>query len=206
VRPRFRALVALLATLAAVVAFASPHLSVALQGLPMRYVHRLQAEDGEAGGAPAATATVTARKSHPAAPAKHLEPPPAPKDTLDPRPAAPDSAEAATATNENIAVTVQVQNLDTGPAFFFLAQNYPNPCKSSTVIRYGVGRTAHFKVEIYSITGQKIATLADREHAPGQYTVTWNLTDRSGNRVPPGIYFYRGAGGWYEQNRKLIVQ
>lgn len=72
------------------------------------------------------------------------------------------------------------------PKAFLLEQNYPNPFNPSTQIRYQVSTHELVRLKVYNVVGQEIATLIDKEHAPGTYTATW---DAKG--FPSGTYFYR---------------
>ncbi len=69
--------------------------------------------------------------------------------------------------------------------------NFPNPFNSSTKISFLNPKTQPVRVEIFTITGQKVETVLNKVLAPGQYRLTWNGTDRRGNALSSGIYFYR---------------
>jgi hypothetical protein len=72
------------------------------------------------------------------------------------------------------------------PKAFFLDQNYPNPFNPSTEIRYHVSTTDVVRLKVFNALGQEVATLVDRHHTPGTYTVTWDA-----HGVASGTYFYR---------------
>ncbi|MGH2569234.1 MAG: DUF4331 family protein [Bacteroidota bacterium] len=72
------------------------------------------------------------------------------------------------------------------PQAFILEQNYPNPFNPSTQIRYVVSSPDVVRLKVYNALGQEIATLVDKEHKSGTYTVTWDATG-----VATGTYFYR---------------
>ncbi|MBD3339024.1 MAG: T9SS type A sorting domain-containing protein [Candidatus Lokiarchaeota archaeon] len=72
-----------------------------------------------------------------------------------------------------------------------LLQNYPNPFNPDTHIPYQISRTARVILTIYDLNGRQIRTLINEEQSPGHYTVTWNGTDTSGEKVSSGIYLYR---------------
>lgn len=92
------------------------------------------------------------------------------------------------------------------PKEFELAQNYPNPFNPSTSIVYKVPREVLVKVDVLSVLGQQMATLAEGNHAPGVYTVVWNAGDQSGNRASSGVYFYRlVVDGKVEQIKKMTL-
>ncbi|MEZ4745692.1 MAG: M20/M25/M40 family metallo-hydrolase [Calditrichia bacterium] len=72
---------------------------------------------------------------------------------------------------------------------FRLAQNYPNPFNGGTEIRYQIFSGGAVKLRIFDIAGQIVATLVDRNLAPGDYRLNWDgLSDR-GEQLPSGLYF-----------------
>lgn len=194
-----------LGALAAALALSVPPQSVALQGLPRpRLAEPVAALDRDVD----ASQPVIVRSSRGSARGRVLLPPEPRPLRRDTSRTGVDTVEANQAPQQSIAVTVQVLNLDQASYRFAVHQNYPNPIAtgSRTVIQYSVGRATRFTIAVYSITGQRIRTLVDRDHEPGNYSVTWDLVDNAGHPVPPGIYFYRGAGGWYIESRRLIVR
>jgi hypothetical protein len=97
------------------------------------------------------------------------------------------------------------------PTEFALHQNLPNPFSSVTSIQYSVARSARITLSVYSVAGNLVRILVDEEKNPGYYTVHWNGCDNQGQRVSPGIYFYRlvirlvGKAGSFKDTRKLIM-
>jgi hypothetical protein len=78
------------------------------------------------------------------------------------------------------------------PSLFELGQNYPNPFNPITQIHYEVPWETHVKVAVYDILGREIVILVDRPaHAPGFYSLSWAGVDRTGLRMPSGIYLVR---------------
>ncbi len=84
---------------------------------------------------------------------------------------------------------------ETIPVSFSLKQNYPNPFNSTTVIEYEVPslsvEDSNVLIQVFSLTGQKIKTLAKGPHNPGTYAVTWDGSDSRGFRVTSGMYICR---------------
>ena len=91
------------------------------------------------------------------------------------------------------------------PNEFALDVNYPNPFNPATNIQYHVPRSSHVEIEIFNITGQRVRTLVNASKAAGTYTVVWNGTNQSGERVSSGMYFYRMTAGDYVKTRKMIL-
>ena len=91
------------------------------------------------------------------------------------------------------------------PSVFALQTNYPNPFNPSTNIQYEVPHHAHVEIAIFNVNGQRVRTLVNATKAAGVYTVTWDGTSESGDRVSSGMYFYRMTAGDYVQSRKMIL-
>jgi len=60
-------------------------------------------------------------------------------------------------------------------------------------------------IALYNVAGQKIRTLADRDQAPGRYTLRWDGKDDGGRAVAAGIYVCRLAAPGAAHVRKLTV-
>jgi hypothetical protein len=70
---------------------------------------------------------------------------------------------------------------------FELLQNYPNPFNPSTSIRFNLGRPGSVYLDVYSVNGQHITTLANgTRFGSGLHTALFD-----GSNVASGIYLYR---------------
>ena len=74
------------------------------------------------------------------------------------------------------------------PSAFSLSA-YPNPFNSSTRITYSVPSTAHVKLELFNLAGQKVASLVNEIQSPGRKSIMWEGLDDRGQPVSSGIYF-----------------
>jgi len=79
-----------------------------------------------------------------------------------------------------------VEELPTHTTKFTLEQNYPNPFKETTTIDFVLEKPSQVVLEVFSIGGEKICTLANEKKSPGKYSVPFNAKD-----LPAGIYYYR---------------
>lgn len=70
-----------------------------------------------------------------------------------------------------------------------LSQNYPNPFKGSTTIRYQLPKAAPAKISVFNLRGQKVAELPSNA-SKGWNELTWDGKDKSGQRLPSGTYIY----------------
>ena len=73
---------------------------------------------------------------------------------------------------------------------FELKGNYPNPFNPTTKIRFTNDRASNVKVTVYSLKGEKVATIMNKQVNSGTYDVSWNGKNTSGKVVPTGMYLY----------------
>jgi len=73
---------------------------------------------------------------------------------------------------------------------FELKGNYPNPFNPTTKIRFSNDRSSNVKVTVYSIKGEKVATIMNKQVNAGTYDVSWNGKSTNGKVVPSGMYLY----------------
>ncbi len=88
---------------------------------------------------------------------------------------------------------------------FTLEQNYPNPFNPSTTIRFYLPRASRVDLDIFNISGQRIAHLQGGFLKAGAYQVQWNGTNDLGKPVSSGMYFYRLQAGEKTFLRKMIL-
>ena len=86
------------------------------------------------------------------------------------------------------------------PNQFELTQNYPNPFNPSTVISYAIPTASSVRIEVFNVTGEKVATLVDGFKNVGNYEVSFEASG-----LPSGMYFYRFSAGTFVQTRKMIL-
>jgi hypothetical protein len=86
------------------------------------------------------------------------------------------------------------------PSAFSLAQNYPNPFNPATTIRYAIPHASNVELKVFNLLGEEVATLVDREHAPGQFECRFDATG-----LPSGLYLYRLRTQDFTEARKLLL-
>jgi hypothetical protein len=91
------------------------------------------------------------------------------------------------------------------PSVFELSQNYPNPFNPLTVIRYSLSRRSPVEITVFNLLGQEVKTLENSLQSAGVYETTWDGTNRTGEKVASGIYFYRIKAGDNVQTRKMLL-
>ena len=91
------------------------------------------------------------------------------------------------------------------PIGFVLGQNYPNPFNPSTVIPYEIPASAHVRLEVFNLLGQRLATLVDGVRSAGTHTAQWDGTDAAGRAVGAGVYIYRISSGGQTVSRRMVL-
>ena len=86
------------------------------------------------------------------------------------------------------------------PVNFSLEQNYPNPFNANTVISFSLQKTAPVTVEVFDITGAKVAMLLNETMAAGIHEVVWDASD-----VASGVYFYKLSTGDVSESRQMVL-
>lgn len=81
-----------------------------------------------------------------------------------------------------------------------LEQNYPNPFNSSTQIRFYLPEAMPVLLEVYSMNGQYITTLADGMRDGGEHVATFHA-----GALSTGIYISRLQTGTVTRARKMLL-
>ena len=96
--------------------------------------------------------------------------------------------------------------LQTLPAAFSLADNFPNPFNPATTIQYALPEAADVELTVYNVVGQPVRTLVAEHQSAGRYMVEWDATNDSGHSLSSGMYFYRlQAGGEFHEVKKMLL-
>lgn len=81
-----------------------------------------------------------------------------------------------------------------------LSQNYPNPFNPATQISFTLPQSDNVKLEVFEITGRKIATLVDGVQQAGRNTVHFDASNLSS-----GMYIYRLQSNSFTITRKMTL-
>jgi hypothetical protein len=98
---------------------------------------------------------------------------------------------------------------DVTPLTFQLGQNYPNPFRERTTIKYCIAYKTKVKLKVYDEEHKEIETLVDEEKNPGTYEVVFQLAAclparQVGNRqLASGKYSYQLEAGDYKCEKKM---
>jgi predicted aconitase with swiveling domain len=96
---------------------------------------------------------------------------------------------------------------------YYLGQNFPNPFNYGTEINLIMPESGEVVVKVYTVTGQLVRALVNRELPRGYHTIQWNGRNQLGNIVAAGVYYCRmtvkgknGEAVFAKTNRMTIVK
>ncbi len=98
------------------------------------------------------------------------------------------------------AIITDTETETSQPDKFTLSQNYPNPFNPSTNINFTLPKTTDVQLTVYSMLGQKVATLVNSTLTAGEHSVSWDAQD-----MASGLYIYRIEAGDFSQTKKMIL-
>jgi len=80
-----------------------------------------------------------------------------------------------------------------------------NPSNRPVQLRCVLPGSERLTASVFDQTGRLVRRLCDSRVAAGTHVLTWNLDDRRGARVRPGVYFLRVAIGDRSFTPKLVI-
>jgi hypothetical protein len=86
------------------------------------------------------------------------------------------------------------------PTTFELSQNYPNPFNAQTNIDFNLEKDSQVDLNVYDITGAKVANLVDGELEAGHHSITWDASE-----VSSGVYYYKMRTNGEVTARKMTL-
>ncbi len=101
-----------------------------------------------------------------------------------------------------LALAQEMLGLPAGPE---LQQNAPNPFNSETVISWLLLKPGPLRLEVFSLTGQRVAVLRQGPQQAGYHRLHWDGRDTEGRPLASGVYLYRLVTGAGVLTRKLTL-
>ncbi len=86
------------------------------------------------------------------------------------------------------------------PAEFALHQNYPNPFNSSTGISFELLQSTHVSLDVFNLTGRRVATLVNEYLSSGSHHLSLDA-----GLWPSGVYIYRFTTPHFTTQRKMLL-
>jgi hypothetical protein len=81
-----------------------------------------------------------------------------------------------------------------------LEQNYPNPFKQTTIIRYEITNSQMVTLKVYDLFGKEIKILVNEEQPAGIYEA-----DFDGSKIASGTYVIELKAGLFRETKKMIL-
>ena len=105
-----------------------------------------------------------------------------------------------TLTGDISGLTLNKAGADLIPNAFALSQNFPNPFNPTTNITVELPEDQHATISVWTLAGQKVATLYQGDLNSGSHTFTFN-----GENLASGMYFYQIDAGLYQATKKMLL-
>ena len=101
-----------------------------------------------------------------------------------------------------VAMAQEMLGLPAGPK---LQQNVPNPFNSETVISWFLVEPGPARLEVFALTGQRLAVLHQEPQQAGFHRLHWDGRDDEGRPLASGVYLYRLVTEESVLTRKLTL-
>ena len=75
------------------------------------------------------------------------------------------------------------------PDLISISNNYPNPFNPSTSFDIQIPFKQQIRIKVISVTGKRIAEIANQTLPAGNWTFRWDGMSNSGKPAPSGQYF-----------------
>ena len=85
-----------------------------------------------------------------------------------------------------------------------MSQNFPNPFRTVTQMRFTLPQRSHLKLMVLDVTGRQIATLAVGAWDAGSHTVSWSGRTDADEKAPSGVYFVRMTAGLMSGEQRFM--
>ena len=94
---------------------------------------------------------------------------------------------------------------DATPLEFYLSQNYRNPFKEKTTIKYCVAYKSKVQLEVFDEESKLIEKLVDEVREAGTYKEEFHSVTEA-RKLIPGIYLYRLVAGYYSDEKTMVFE
>ncbi len=87
------------------------------------------------------------------------------------------------------------------PSEFYLCQNYPNPFRGKTTIKFCVAHRSIVKLDVCNCESKMITRLLDEEKEAGTYEIEFDACG-----LCAGSYIYILQAGDYVSTRRMLLE
>ena len=86
-----------------------------------------------------------------------------------------------------------------------LYENVPNPFNPSTTIRFSLASRQRVRIDVFDVSGARVATLVNDIRPAGLQQITWWGLNTEGARVASGVYLIRMSTAQGAFTRKAVM-
>ena len=86
------------------------------------------------------------------------------------------------------------------PSEFYLSQNYPNPFKDKTSIKYCLPEMTKVELTLFNSKGEKVKELLSKFQKEGTYEIILNSQD-----LQAGVYHYQLKASNFNATKKMAL-
>jgi len=90
--------------------------------------------------------------------------------------------------------------VDLGSLDYSLDQNYPNPFNPSTTINFSIPVKGNVVLDVFDMTGEKIASLVNGELEAGRHRIVFDAS-----KLSSGVYIYKLVSGSFTSTKKFTL-
>ena len=91
------------------------------------------------------------------------------------------------------------------PGLTRLVGNVPNPFNPTTTISFDLSERAPVRLEVFSVSGRLVRTLASGVQDAGTHDVVWDGRGDDGTSASSGVYFYRLQSGKTTESKRMTL-
>ncbi len=88
-----------------------------------------------------------------------------------------------------------------GKETFVLEQNYPNPFRNETILKFTLPRASKVNLSLFDMNGRLVKTLINGSKESGTHAISFNAGSLSS-----GLYYYRLQTGDFSAVKKMTIQ
>jgi hypothetical protein len=98
----------------------------------------------------------------------------------------------------------RIPQMQTLPLDFALRQNFPNPFRGTTAIRYDLPVETQVQITIHDASGRMVASLVNSKRPAGYQQVVWNGRSYHAMPLAAGTYFARLRAGSFTKTIPMV--
>ncbi len=116
---------------------------------------------------------------------------------------------SAAASDLTVTLSARTAAADTGvppglPERIAFLPPSPNPFHGSTLLRFDLPADANVSLELFDLSGRRVATLVQGPQSAGRHMVRWSPAV-GGQGLQAGLYFASFRSGGYGQTRRIVL-